>query len=136
MTLFHTQGESVKVVPAPWDNIDDQLPADALYEALLDLFLIQQQPELNISYKPYVLLFDEFYTDLYRIGEAQKRMANADRIIFMGTSFSVNITQMALETAVAFNTPIEIVDPNPIKIDYQHVTYHLLKASDYIKDRP
>jgi len=132
MTLFHTQGDSVDTLQTPWDLISPKLKGDELSKALLDLFLIKDRPELNLSFKPYVLLFDEFYTNLYRIDEAQKRMANADRIIFMGTSFSVNITQMALETAMAFQTPIEIIDPNPIEVNYKNVTYHKMKASEYI----
>ncbi|MGB0495782.1 MAG: SIR2 family NAD-dependent protein deacylase [Kangiellaceae bacterium] len=139
MTLFHDQHQSqvemVEVIKTPWDSIDQDLKDDDLSEALLELFSIQNKPQLNLSYKPFVLLFDEFYTDLYRITEAQKRMANADRIIFIGTSFSVNITQMALETAMAFQTPIEIVDPEPVEVGYANVTYHRMTALEYIKDQ-
>jgi NAD-dependent deacetylase len=129
MTLFHNQGSSVDVVKTPWDDV---VPSN-LKVSLLSLFNIHQLPELNISYKPFVLLFDEFYTELYRITEAQQRMVDADRIIFIGTSFSVNITQMALEIAVSQNTPIEIVDPKPVKIDYDLVTYHQMTAMQYIQ---
>ena len=58
---------------------------------------------------------------------------NTKRMIFIGTSFSVNITQMALQIASDNQIPIEIVDPNPIKVDYNQVTYHAMKASEYIK---
>ena len=131
MTLFHTQGNDVDVIQTPWDGVDDT----NLDESLLQLFKIQRAPELNVSYKPFVLLFDEYYTDLYRISEAQQRMIDADKIIFIGTSFSVNITQMALEIAISQNTPIEIVDPSPVKIPYELVTYHAMKASLYIENR-
>jgi NAD-dependent deacetylase len=43
-------------------------------------------PKLGLSLKPYVLLFDEIYTDLYRISEAEEWMNNADKIIFMITN--------------------------------------------------
>jgi len=128
MTLFHTQGEPVEVLTTPWDSVD----SNHLDKSLLKLFNINQSPEINVSYKPFVLLFDEYYTELYRITEAQQRMVEADRIIFMGTSFSVNITQMALEIAMSRNIPIEIVDPHPVKLNYELVTYHAMKASDYI----
>ena len=129
MTIFHEQGEEVDVITTPWDEVDES----QLSDSLLSLFKINQSPKLNHSFKPYVLLFDEYYTELYRITEAQKRMFEADRIVFMGTSFSVNITQMALNIAMHNNTPVEIVDPNPVEIRYPHVSYHQMKASEYIE---
>ncbi|PHS20669.1 MAG: sirtuin [Kangiella sp.] len=140
MTLFHTQGDPVTVIDTPWDEIEDndkkhdekQIDNTKLNQQLLSLFSINQKPELDISYKPFVLLFDEYYTELYRISEAQERMQNADRIIFMGTSFSVNITQMALETAMEFEIPIEIVDPEPVEVRYRNIHYHRMTALKYI----
>lgn len=132
MTRFHEQGPTVETYQTPWEQVDEE----NLVDSLLSLFKISKHtltPELDVSYKPYVLLFDEFYTDLYRISEAQERMRYASKMVFMGTSFSVNITQMALETAVHNDIPIEIVDPKPVKIHYQNTTYHQVKASDYIK---
>ena len=59
-------------------------------------------------------------------------MIRADKIVFMGTSFSVNITQMALEIARQFEIPIEVVDPNPTHILHNDVTYHTMTALEYI----
>ncbi len=129
MTYFHNQGNDVDIMQTPWEEVDE----NDLDNSLLKLFQIEQTPVLDRSFKPFVLLFDEYYTELYRIGEAQQRMNEAEIMIFMGTSFSVNITHMALEIAKSNNTPIEIVDPDPIKIDYDQVVYHQMKASDYIK---
>lgn len=129
MTLFHPQGEPVEVLSTPWDQVD----TDNLPESLLTLFKIEQKPELNRSFKPYVLLFDEYYTELYRISEAQQRMQEAERMVFMGTSFSVNITQMALEIAAANRIPVEIVDPQPVQLAYPRLTYHPMTAMAYIR---
>ncbi|MGK0499905.1 MAG: NAD-dependent deacetylase [Oceanicoccus sp.] len=129
MTLFHHQDEPAEIIDAPWDDIDD----GNLVESLLEVFRINDKPVINYSFKPYVLLFDEFYTDLYRITQAQQRILDADRIVFMGTSFSVSITQMAMEIAAGKNTPIEIVDPNPITVDYSNTRYYRMTASSYIK---
>lgn len=122
----------VQPIATPWDTVDE----NNIIPSLLQLFNINpetQTPALYQSYKPYVLLFDEYYTELYRISEARQRMLDADRIIFMGTSFSVNITQMALDIAISQNKPIEVVDPNPINIPHLQVKYHKIKASTYIQ---
>ena len=89
---------------------------------LLNFFKISHKtkvPDLGTSLKPYVLLFDEFYTEQYRITEAKDLMYDSDRFIFLGTSFSVGITSMAAEIAIAKGSEIVIVDPNPIKINYE-----------------
>jgi len=130
MTLFHRQDKLVEIIDAPWDDVDkNDLP-----NSLREIFNITGNgPELYKSYKPYVLLFDEYYTELYRISEAQQRMEDADRIIFIGTSFSVNITQIALEIAAGNNIPVEIVDPEPVNPGYPGIIYHRMTASEYIR---
>lgn len=141
MTLFHEQGTLVDIIQTPWDKLvssdifKKNKNSVELKQALFEIFNISpesERPELNISFKPYVLLFDEYYTELYHISEAQNRMLDAEKIIFMGTSFSVNITQMALETAMRYHIPIEVVDPAPVKLPYEHVVYHKMKASEFI----
>ncbi|MEJ6475238.1 SIR2 family NAD-dependent protein deacylase [Pseudoalteromonas piscicida] len=129
VTPFHTQGEPTRCFEAPWDDVDEA----NLTDSLLSLFKIPQSgPKKGQSLKPYVLLFDEYYTELYRISEAQSRMYEAERMVFMGTSFSVNITQMALEIARHKGIPIDVVDPSPAHILYDNVTYHPVTASEYI----
>ena len=59
-------------------------------------------------------------------------MRLAQRMVFMGTSFSVNITMMALEIAMQRHIPVEIVDPQPVEIPYRNVTYHPMTALAYI----
>lgn len=131
MTSYHDQSLAHTIVPerTPWEDVDE----NDLDATLLSLFRIDGRPELNVSFKPYVLLFDEYYTELYRITEAQQRMLAADRMVFMGTSFSVNITMMALDVARAQHTPIEIVDPEPVNVHYEGTTYHAMTASEYIQ---
>ena len=134
VTLFHNQqdaerGNAIALMDAPWQADEE----DCLADSLQSLFKIDTCPKLNFSLKPYVLLFDEYYTELYRISEAQERMLNADKMVFMGTSFSVNITQMALQIAAQHNIPIAIVDPQPVKIDYAQAEYFQMTAMDYIQ---
>ncbi|NBR34583.1 MAG: sirtuin, partial [Rhodobacteraceae bacterium] len=80
----------------------------------------------------FVLLFDEYYTDLYRMTEAERWMARAQRFVFMGTSFSVNITNIALRFALTNEAEIDVVDPNPIDLGLEHVEYHRMSAQDYV----
>ena len=132
MTLFHHQGDDVMAFNAPWDKVNE----DNLHNSLLEVFNIDNEsPKLNESFKPYVLLFDEYYTELYRISEAQQRMLDADRIVFIGTSFSVNITQMALDIARSQGTPIEVVDPDPTHVFHPNVTYHKMTALEYVQQQ-
>ncbi|MEM6638974.1 MAG: Sir2 family NAD-dependent protein deacetylase [Pseudomonadota bacterium] len=131
MTVYHDQDRASEITPVatPWEDVDEQ----DVERSLLRLFGIDGTPCLDVSYKPYVLLFDEYYTSLYRIEEAQRRMMKADRIVFMGTSFSVNITQMALSAAASRGLPVEIVDPDPVDVGYGRAVYHRMRASDYIQ---
>ena len=141
--------------PAPWDDVpaalretgagfegaDDPATADdaALEAALLHLCRIRpgEGPRRGVSLKPYVLLFDEYYTDLYRMGTAERWMAEAVRIVFIGTSFSVNITAIALRTALQRSIPVEIVDPKPVDLgipdDMADITYHAMTAKEWIE---
>lgn len=129
ITLFHEQGEAVGILDAPWDKIDEQ----CLKPSLLQHFKIETTPQLNISFKPFVLLFDEYYTNLYRMDEAQLRMKSADKIVFMGTSFSVNITNIALDIAMNNQIEVDVVDPEPVILPYKNVRYIKTTARDYVQ---
>ena len=59
-------------------------------------------------------------------------MSEASRIIFIGTSFSVNITSIALRIAINNKTMIEIVDPEPIDLGIRYAKYHRMSALEYI----
>ena len=143
VVLYQNEMDVQTPFDANWNEIDLSLnPSDEeLKKNLLDKFKISLHnnntlsPKLGLSLKPYVLLFDEIYTDLYRISEAEEWMNNADKIIFMGTSFSVNITSIALRTAIANGIEVEIVDPEPIKFNYNNVRYYEMTAEEYCNMR-
>ena len=61
------------------------------------------------------------------------RMIEAKKMVFMGTSFSVNITAIALRIAASNSIDIEIIDPNPIDIGYKHATYFEMSALEYVE---
>ena len=109
-----------------------------LTPVLLDAFKISKTtltPKADVSLKPFVLLFDEYYTDLYRMSETEDWMYDAQRVVFMATSFSVNITSIALRTALPNDAAIEVVDPQPIDLGYDRIEYHRMTAVDYVSDR-
>ena len=142
VTVLHEQGLDVPLIDAPWEDVaaacDDLEDNERLTPILLDAFKISKAtltPERYVSLKPFVLLFDEYYTDLYRMSEAEDWMHDAQRLVFMGTSFSVNITGIALRTALSNEAAIEVVDPQPIDLGYERIEYHRMTAADYVSDR-
>ena len=117
------------------DDLDDSA---RLTPVLLDAFKISKTtltPEADVSLKPFVLLFDEDHTDVCRMSEAEDWTHNAQRIVFLGTSFSVNIANIALRTALANDADIEVIDPQPIDLGYERIEYHRMTAVDYVSDR-
>ena len=62
-------------------------------------------------------------------------MHDAQRVVFIATSFSVNITSIALRTALANDADIEVLDPQPIDLGYERIEYHWMTAVDYVSDR-
>ena len=126
-------------INAEWDDIKitNDSYKELLIEKLLDKFLIKKNknnkfiPEFGVSLKPYVLLFDEIYTDLYRISDAEEWMKLTKKIIFIGTSFSVNITSIALKIAISRGIEIEIVDPDPVQLNHNNIVYHRMTAEEY-----
>ena len=74
MTVLHKQRLDVLLIDAPWEYVeaacDDLEDNERLTPILLDAFKISKAtltPERYVSLKPFVLLFDEYYTDLYRM---------------------------------------------------------------------
>ena len=139
VTILDEEGVNVDLIDAPWDEIARSVEKNAsdtlLKKQLLDTFRIPSttnKPEPRVSLKPFVLLFDEYYTDMYRMREAQAWMQQAEAFVFMGTSFSVGITAIALETAIRNRCRIDIVDPAPVDLGVPGIRYHSISASDYI----
>ena len=70
-------------------------------------------PECDAIIRPHVLLFDEYYIEHHDYGFAPSLHAiqTADLLLFVGTSFSVGVTELALESAWRTSTPVISVDP-------------------------
>ena len=141
ITLFHDQGETVELIDAPWKEIAEECPdindTRKLKHILLDYFKISKlskKPEKYKSLKPFVLLFDEYYTNIYRMHEAEKLMVSASEFVFIGTSFNVNITDIALKYALQNNAKITVIDKNPVNLGFENVIYKKMTAENYIEN--
>lgn len=68
----------------------------------------------NKVLRPHVLWFDETYLDHldYRFDEARELLWSADLVVFVGTSFSVGITEMAVIAATMRDTKVWSIDPH------------------------
>lgn len=96
-------------------------PAGSIPMADLDLsrFGINQTepvpvcPECHSMVRPHALLFDEYYIEHHDYGfiRAQEEIESADLLVFVGTSYSVGITALALDAAHINSTPLISVDP-------------------------
>ena len=70
-------------------------------------------PACGAVLRQHVLWFDEVYQshDDYRYAEVVHAARAADRVLFVGTSFSVGITDMVLCSALARRAPVLAIDP-------------------------
>lgn len=68
--------------------------------------------------RAHVLFFDEYYHDHrdYRFDEVQGAAATADLVLFVGTSFSVGVTDLFLQAARARGVPAFSIDPQAAPI--------------------
>lgn len=128
--LITTEREDI--IPAEWEKVDESNPVTSLF----DLFKISKNgviDQIN-SYRPHVLLFDEVYTDLYQVDKAMSWILQAEKVIFMGTSNSVGITESALQMSHKLGKEIIVVDPNPSKsFELQGVKIYKISSSEYCK---
>ena len=70
-------------------------------------------PRCDSLLRAHVLFFDEHYQEHvdYRFDEAMRGFAGADLVLFVGTSFSVGITDLALRQALGRRVPTYSIDP-------------------------
>lgn len=109
---------------ANWNLIDETNLEDTLFQ----FFKIGKGGLINhkTSLRPHVLLFDEFYTELYQYNKAFNWLQNAETIIFMGTSNSVGFTMGALQLGIEMNKQVIVVDPNP-STSFMHPKVEIFK---------
>lgn len=69
----------------------------------------------------HVLWFDEFYQehDDYRWARVQEAAQMMDALVFVGTSFSVGVTEMFLQAALFSRIPFFSIDPSGFRPHYR-----------------
>ncbi|GEM_PF-1806169 len=73
----------------------------------------------DASAAAFVLLFDEYYSEFYCISKLRHRILAAERIVFRGNYLSVNITMLALETAMVRGISIEILGLQRVTVPHE-----------------
>jgi len=70
-------------------------------------------PECGELLRAHVLFFDEYYHSHvdYRFDEVEKAAHEADFVLFIGTSFSVGVTDLFVRAAALDGTPSCAIDP-------------------------
>lgn len=70
-------------------------------------------PSCDSLLRAHVLFFDEYYTEHsdYRFGEVEEAAASCEAVLFVGTSFSVGVTDLVLRQALLRGRPVIVVDP-------------------------
>ena len=69
------------------------------------------------------------------MSEAEEWINDARHFVFMGTSFSVNITAIAFKAALSKQAKIEVVDPEPVDLGCGVVKYHQMTAAEYVSNK-
>jgi NAD-dependent deacetylase len=74
---------------------------------------IPRCPECGAPMRPHVLWFDELYGEHldYRFDAVQGAAQQAAVVLFVGTSFSVGVTELLLDAAAARRIPAWSIDP-------------------------
>ena len=74
---------------------------------------IPRCPECGALVRAHALLFDEFYDEHvdYGFGEVRRAIEQMGLVLFVGTSFSVGVTDLVLRGALAWHLPVISIDP-------------------------
>ncbi len=74
---------------------------------------IPRCPECGALVRAHALLFDEYYDEHvdYGFGEVQRALERMALALFVGTSFSVGVTELVLREAQGWRLPVISVDP-------------------------
>ena len=98
---------------APSGLVERPDDAVAALREELRLETLPRCPQCGTLLRPHVLWFDEFYDEheAYRWGDVQEAASSADLLLFVGTSFSVGVTDLFLREGLRRGVPVLSIDP-------------------------
>jgi NAD-dependent SIR2 family protein deacetylase len=150
-TLHEDAGskEMVKVhgtadrIRCPRDGCSHAAPRGSLLRADFDIapFLetpsietLPRCPDCGDILRQHVLWFDEFYNehDDYQWDRVQEAAMTLDAVLFIGTSFSVGVTELFLQCATARKVPIVSIDPGGVRVPYPGVQVVAANAEEVL----
>lgn len=112
-------------IRCPREGCAHGAPAGSLARAQFDLEGFRRDPSMaslprcpscRVPMRQHVLWFDEYYDshDDYQWPRVLQWAATCDAVLFVGTSFSVGVTDMILGNAIHRGVPVMSVDPSPL----------------------
>jgi NAD-dependent deacetylase len=80
-------------------------------------------PDCGALLRAHALLFDEMYDEHrdYRFGEVRQALERMALALFVGTSFSVGVTDLILREALGWRVPVVSIDPGAAAPPSRHV---------------
>lgn len=115
------------------DGCQHGAPAGSLPRELADLAAFRANPVADALprcpacgaiLRQHVLWFDEYYHghDDYQFGRVEQAARTMDLVLFVGTSFSVGVTDLFLQNALWRRVPAFVVDPGAAPLPAAGVT--------------
>lgn len=114
------------------------LPRDAFsmdpFVAEPSLDTLPRCPECGDVLRPHVLWFDEYYDQHqdYQWSRVQDAAYGMSFVLFVGTSFSVGVTDMFLRGALGAGVPACSIDPAGVALPYSGVEVLAAKAEELL----
>lgn len=93
-------------------------------------------PECGSLLRAHALLFDEYYDAHvdYGFGEVRRAMERMALALFVGTSFSVGVTELVLREALGWRTPVFSIDPGATAPPAPGITRVRARAEDVLPE--
>ncbi|MDA8020800.1 MAG: RNA polymerase subunit sigma [Thermoanaerobaculia bacterium] len=112
---------------------DEVAEATAAFRADPSETTLPPCPDCSDILRPHVLWFDEYYADHddYQWPRVQNAARTADFLLFIGTSFSVGVTELFLQSSMVQKIPAWSIDPSPVP-SYYPVDVVRAKAEDVL----
>ena len=106
----------------------------AAFVASPSLETLPRCPECEAPLRPHVLWFDEFYGDHedYQWDRLLRLALEATTIVFVGTSFSVGVTEVILQSGLATGATMLSIDPGAHRQPHRSLRHLAVPAEEVL----